>query len=470
MAIPDGLVEDDFRCGTMTALLDRSDPAGPVVQLEVAVLGARNGSPEPDPLLFFGGGPGAASLDTYIPTMATSALAAINERRDIVFIDARGAGRSTPSLACPEYDAAFVESFTVDGTPEEDADALVDGYLACRARLDGEGVPTSHHHSAAIVEDAVETLDALGYDGPVNVYGISYGARYALVLLREHPDRVRSAILDSPVTPEADIVGSGPSSFETSLAALFATCARSTTCSAEYPTLEDDVFAAAAMLDESPATVDVMVDGESTSVVINGHRILAGLYAVLYVPELAQLIPQAVQGILAGSPLVINALAPGLVEGERTGSAGHYASVYAAEELPFITADSVAMLQTGVRSELVAAVAPQNADVLLALQEGWPVEARPPVSKEPVTSDVPTLLLSGELDPGTPAMWAADAVARLSNGQHLIFPGYGHGVLRDTLPDEPADDTCGRRIAAAFIDAPMESVDASCVDTLPPLL
>ena len=85
----------------------------------------------------------------------------------------------------------------------------------------------------------------------------------------------------------------------------------------------------------------------------------------------------------------------------------------------------------------------------------WP---RAPVSAayyEPVMSDVPALVLSGELDPVTPPGWGESVAKHLRNGQHITMPATGHGVI---------GTPCGSRLIRDFIDrGSVEGLDISCV-------
>jgi pimeloyl-ACP methyl ester carboxylesterase len=86
----------------------------------------------------------------------------------------------------------------------------------------------------------------------------------------------------------------------------------------------------------------------------------------------------------------------------------------------------------------------------------WPRGTLQPAYFEPVTSSVPTLVLSGEVDPVTPPSWAAAAVRHLPNGRHLIAAATGHGVVQTA---------CGNRLIAEFLEtADASSLDARCLD------
>ncbi len=59
----------------------------------------------------------------------------------------------------------------------------------------------------------------------------------------------------------------------------------------------------------------------------------------------------------------------------------------------------------------------------------WPKGTVPEGYREPVTSVVPTLLLSGELDPVTPPSWGEEAKKTLSHSLHVVVPGVGHNTV-----------------------------------------
>ncbi len=65
---------------------------------------------------------------------------------------------------------------------------------------------------------------------------------------------------------------------------------------------------------------------------------------------------------------------------------------------------------------------------MLRVCAAWPKGTLPPGYADPVRSDVPVLLLSGELDPVTPPRHAEAAKATLSRSVHLVVPGVGHGA------------------------------------------
>lgn len=94
----------------------------------------------------------------------------------------------------------------------------------------------SHFHSAAIAADFAAVLEALGYE-TYNIWGYSYGGRVAQVLMRDFPDRVRSAVLDAPSMPER--YPAEPAMMQASLDLLFERCGASEACAEANPDLEE---------------------------------------------------------------------------------------------------------------------------------------------------------------------------------------------------------------------------------------
>ena len=86
----------------------------------------------------------------------------------------------------------------------------------------------------------------------------------------------------------------------------------------------------------------------------------------------------------------------------------------------------------------------------------WNVSPVPSSYYEPVASDIPTLLLSGGLDPATPAKWADVAMEKLSNATHLVAPTATHIV---------AGQSCANKLIAKFYDEKtVGDFDISCLE------
>lgn len=156
--------------------------------------------------------------------------------------------------------------------------------------------------------------------------------------------------------------------------------------------------------------------------------------------------------------------APRLVGGNPTYSNGHEASVLCAEVGPFWPASDYDAAIADVDDALVTAIRPIAYDVDVGQCDFWDVAPRPDIARQPVISDIPTLVLHGEYDLAVPPSNSALAAENLTNAQRVVFPGYGHVVLGQNADPESA--SCELGILEAFVDAPTEPVDTACVDAL----
>lgn len=427
----------EVTCGTVV-VPERRDggetPDDGVVTLAVAILHSGAATPAPDPVVFLAGGPGSPAIRSAFAMLP--AFEPVLAGRDVVVIDQRGAGDSTPSLRCE---------------PTEDP-------AACRARLVADGVDLAAYTTRENAADVADVVGALGL-GEVNLLGGSYGTRLGLAVLRDHPDLVRSAVLDS-VAPVQVPTGPGVArSTASGLHVLAEGCRADATCRERHGDLEAALVAAVRALDASPGSVQV--GGQTASV--DGGQLVSLLVSAQYyteaIPELPAVIDAAADGDLGPYARLAGAMAEG--EGDLAGalSAGMMWSVECAENVPFETppefADAVADLDPAVGEHVV-----EGSLYASGICDVWDVPAVDPADREPVRSDVRTLLLAGEYDPVTPLAWAELAAETLTRAQVHEFPAAGHGVFR-TSP-------CARSMIVAFLDDPTATVDAGCIAAVPP--
>jgi hypothetical protein len=84
-------------CGRVRVPENRAAPAGRTLDLFVVRLPGRGSPKAPEPVFFLAGGPGDAASETA--SDLPGVLGILRPRRDLVFVDQRGTGRSHP-LAC----------------------------------------------------------------------------------------------------------------------------------------------------------------------------------------------------------------------------------------------------------------------------------------------------------------------------------------------------------------------------------
>lgn len=431
---------NDALCGEVTVFENRETRQGRTIALQVVVLPALSNSPRPDPLYFLAGGPGQGAA-----TMAADVRALfgrIQATRDIVLVDQRGTGGSN-GLECQSDDD------TLAPLVEPDAVAL-SRLRACLASYDAD---TRFYTTVIAMDDLDEVRAYLGHDR-INIYGGSYGTRAGLVYLRRHGEHVRSIVLDGLAPTDMRLPLYLARDAQRALDRLLADCAGNLACHARYPDLGNRVRALFARLEAEPVTQRVVHPRTGAA---ENLRIDAGLLAnfvmgALYSPMTASMVPELLaraeaddfQGLLALASL-------GEASAENM-SVGMQLSVLCAEDAPRIAAEQVASVSAG------SVFARHLIEDRLAACAFWPAGTVPASYYEPVTSDVPALLLSGDLDPVTPPSWGEAVAVHLSRGRHVVAPATGHGVVTTG---------CGQRLLEAFVDAgSADGLDTGCVEAL----
>lgn len=94
----------------------------------------------------------------------------------------------------------------------------------------------------------------------------------------------------------------------------------------------------------------------------------------------------------------------------------------------------------------------------------WPRAGLPPGFHEPVGGRVPTLVLTGGLDPTIPVGWTRTVTRWLRDSRRVVFPNRGHELGPNSA------DGCMRGIVTDFLADPVpERLDASCTRDPDPL-
>ena len=436
-------VQGEALCATYPVWEDRAAQAGRRIPLHIVILPAVGPDKAPDPVFYLAGGPGQGATTT---AAWKSGDTATRQRRDIVLVDVRGTGRSGP-LDCDLYDGG------TDVAKVAAAAFPVPAARRCREELEKKA-DLRLYTTALSADDLDEVRAWLGY-GKVNLHGGSYGTRMAQVYLKRHPESVRTLVLDGVAPLGEPIPLHHAYAGQRAVDFVLADCAADAACKAAFPRLREELQEVFARLDRG-VTVEVADPrtGKKSTVRPDRGLVAEGIRFLLYGDRggnLPREIHRAAQGNLA--PLVE------LAVGRRLGLDGDLAtglmfSITCAEDLPFID-DATAAQKT--RGTLLGDYRIRQQK---AVCEVWPRGAVSPADREPLRSDAPVLLLSGERDPVTPPEFAERAARGLPNALNVVFAGGGHG----------ADGDCRNRILAAFLDkGSAQGIDASCAREAPPV-
>jgi pimeloyl-ACP methyl ester carboxylesterase len=426
-------------CATLEVPEDPAAPDGRRITLRLALVPARASRPEPDPVLFLAGGPGQSALEAY-PT-GQAAFRPLLARRHVLLVEQRGTGGSSP-LTCPLPDWKVPAAQDAAGAREQ--------ARACLRRYDGKADPR-HYTTSDYLRDLERVRQALGI-AHVNLAGGSYGTRVALEYLRRHPDAVRSVFIDSVVPPELALGQDHARNLEDALGAIAARCAADAGCQARFGDLGATLRGLRRQVREAPRTVAFR--HPQTHALLRGPfsefalLVVARMFA--YSPQASALLPLLLTEAAAGRPEALLAQAE-LLHASLDGELAH------GMELSVLCAEDADLLHPRAedRDTLMGNALPELVAAQCAV---WPRGARPDGFHDPVVSDKPVLLLSGQYDPVTPPRYAEQVARTLSNSRHLVAAGQGH---------TPMTVGCMPRLLKEFVETlEPRAIDAGCLDAL----
>ena len=441
LALPGTNLTAAARCGTYEVAENPAQPNGRKISLNIAIAPASGKSTESDPLFFFAGGPGQAASETWV--MIRPMLNKIRKNRDIVMIDQRGTGKSN-KLSCES-------EIEEDLNQEIDLELVKSETEKCLAKLDGD--PRFYTTSIAM-GDYNQVRQAMGYD-KINIMGVSYGTRAAQVYLRLFPDTVRTVTLDSVVPMQLALGQEHAPMLDRSVKAVFDDCAADQVCNSLFPGQAEDLNALFNQLREEPRQITIInpVSGEPQDMRLTADTLAVAIRFLSYASETQALIPLLVHEALESGDLSRLASQAILV---MTGlnemlARGMELSVMCAEDYPFI--DQTADYSDSLIGNLMLEIIDLQCSV-------WTRGEVSPGFHQPVVSDLPVLLMSGERDPVTPPHYAALTAESFSNSLNLVARGQAHSVMKNV---------CLRDITMDFINAgSIDDLDSSCVDNIQP--
>jgi len=449
-AVPIPETEKNVQCGYVVVPEDRSAHNGKTIRLPIVILRSLSSTPKPDPVLRTLGGPGASSLKMIRGRRSSPWL----RDRDMIIFEQRGTKFAQPALDCPEVDGATIEN------AKERLDYLaarkreVAAAKACFDRLTKAGLYLSAYNSAESAADIEDVRRVLKLD-KINLYGVSYSARLMLDVMRYYPSGIRSVILESTLSPEINYDEVGVDGVVRSLNEMFAGCKADTDCNAAYPDLEKEFYTVVKRLDDKPVTFSTKdpKSDKSYDINLNGDDFVTWIVDYLFSNEPAATVD---------APYVIHqAFGGNLVEqfkryaGDKLNGSfyswGMRYSVWCSEEVPF---EKMGLIKE--QSDKYLGLKGYKVMALPDICSVWKVKPAKPISNQPVTSNIPALVLAAQYDAYTDPAWGRAVSKRLKNGFFFEIPWAGHGPAFSVR--------CVSEMIADFLDDPSAAPKSDCVD------
>lgn len=443
--VDEGAATISAYCNDFSVPEDWSAPQGRHILLKVAVLRAETDKPRADLVTFLDGGPGGAATEDYVA--AESGFNPLRESRNILLIDQRGTGSSN-ALNCIDKKE---ESHALPDQGREAGEAReISAIKACLAKLAPRADPKFYSTTDA-ARDLEAVRIALG-SPQLDLIGVSYGTRMAQQYAGRYPNAIRSIVLDSPVPNRLILLSEHARNLENALKIQLGQCTKNAECAKTYGDPYTTLYRVRNGLRAHPQTIDLhdAVSFAPLHLTLTADDLASVVRFYAYSPITASLLPlmlqQADQGnfapLLGQKKWVADDLADHLTSGVS-------ASILCAED-----ADQL-VINPDDENTIMGNAAINQVQKLCQL---WPHETRAANFHDPLVSAVPTLVLSGELDPVTPPAYGAEVVRTLSNARLLTVTGQGHSVI---------GVGCMPRIVSRFVDTlDVKAISGKCLEKL----
>lgn len=393
-------------CGVLLVPENRSDPDSRLIPLPVLRVPSTSANPQ-SPVFRLGGGPGVTNIyDAATPEMLKT--------HDYVRIGYRGADGVT-RMDCPGVDEAMTAPRHIFEPAAKKA--LEDALYACLKGYEDAGFDLDGYTILEVIADMELARREMGYT-QVNLHSGSYGTRLALLWAHLHPDSVHRSVIVAPNPPGR--MGWTPQIVDLKIRQYSDLCALDEYCSSRTDDLSETVRTTLQNLPDSWYGVP-----------IDEARVRVGLFNMLYQTDMAAM----------GFDALFSA-----EEGDYSGVAAFSmvfnflfsdALIWGDSALKSLTADNrpaYVIEDFNPPGTIMGTPMSELGEAFRKVVERLDVKMVPEEFQGPQTSDVATIVMSGNLDIATPREYAVtEIMPYLPNGTLVPMQHAGH---QDLVPGE----------------------------------
>ncbi|TQV72336.1 alpha/beta fold hydrolase [Aliikangiella marina] len=411
-----------------------------------------------DPVVYLTGGPGAHAL-TYVKRFKDHGLV---KHRDLYILEQRGIGFSDDF--CEFYNARNPKLSDVD-TFAANQMAGVEAAAQCARNAAKSGVDLSGYSTTENARDVKALRMALGFE-QWNVWGISYGSILGQAYIKQDPQGIKAIALDAimPLFARDDALFWRVAKwYDRDLKKLDEACVAHGDCAERFPELGQRIRQAAQSVMGNPIVVEV----KDTEVYPSGKAyVFEDMAAMLPFMMLYE------QSNYPALPAIIYAWSDIVERRDET-----YFKLLTQMTSNFFTSspgmrdailcndggkDSIknsGLLDIKELPILGAAIGTEEA--LKRSAELCSIVGAEPRSASEYTmteTDLPALIIEGDMDPITPPPLAKAILPGFKNATYVEFPYAGHGPSRSVK--------CAGDMLNLFYDSPNTTPDLSCVESM----
>ncbi|KAK2765070.1 hypothetical protein FQN54_008769 [Arachnomyces sp. PD_36] len=459
---PCGEIEDEIseiypvplpiECASLPVPLDYTDENSETLDLSLVRVNATL-EPVQGSILFNPGGPGGSGVE-YVALSSDSLHAILGGQFNLIGFDPRGTGKTIP-FNCNATDAPWDiarRDIVAARNMTEDLffiwDAMEDASDSCAETMADIG---DYLGTPFVARDMIEIVDALGEDGLLHYWGMSYGTFLGATFAAMFPERVGRVLLDSVVNPHEYVDGTWMSCLEDVDKGFFALLSECVDSPDRCPLGRyfGPTTTAHDLLEAIDAELKSLNSSPGGDIVYTSIKL--AIHSALYAPRRWPSIADTLQALLNGTATEQPPRAP-----DPYNEGVHAHEGIKCGDTPW-RADS---------PEDIIDIVVQQSQVSGFSDAWFPYTWVCPTwrfdAKERYTGDFtaktnyPLLLINGEYDPITPISGAYNTSAGFEGSVVLPHSGYGHGST-----SHPSVCTA-RAIRSYFLDGELPGLGAHC--------
>lgn len=437
--------EDSLLVGTFPVHENRITRKGRKINLYVAVTPALVRDSLKEPIFMIDGGPGVGvSHQSYFYTEEDT-----NYRRyhDIVYVDARGTGKSSPLNCLAIQSKQSPQEYFADPYRKSELDACLETLR--------DSVDFNFYQTKYIVEDLEEVRRWLGYE-KINLLAISFGGKVALQYMDRYPESIHRVVLHAPDAPNIDYLSWRGRYSQRALDILFENCRQDSSCHANYPDLNQEFEGLKTRFKREAVRHELIANDSTYTIEMSWPPVAAKIASMLYNDFNYIQIPYIIhEAYRENYTPLLEAMNVTSTDTSYVFADGMWLSNVCSEDIALATINYK-------EEELESFLGDYIYQTRKNACDHWPVEIVDASHYRPVVSDIKTLILSGNMDPTLPPETGAEIAKNLSNCQHIVIPYMAHMFGDLTNLD------CYDHHVVAFFEDREDHLSISCFNEMKP--
>lgn len=406
------------RCGYLVVPENRQKPTGRRIKIPFVYVRKQGADSVKNVTLYTTGGPGYSTIANIDSIRGNSDFLQFG---GFIAFDQRGTKKALPCLDCPEVDAAIKRSYK-EGLSKDSLEW--EAVRRCRKRLMHEGTDLSAYNTIESAADINDLRKLLHIDS-LNLFGISYSGGLMLTVAGNHPEAVRTLILNSPLPGYVNYEEHALFNHEEALNQVFANCEADST-GPQYAQLRDRFHRYFTSITGRRFTIRYVEKGgvDTLAIQYTKQELMDAIIDRLTTYGLRS-VPFVINELINGNHAVyVKEQLDNIFSGNKTLSRGMRYSIYCSEQIAY--ADRSLVKKQEEMMPWYEGYSFNNVDHPVC--DCWKVKPEPAVVKVPVYSKVPALIAAGDADPWCRLFYNRLIRRTMPNAQLMTVHNNGHGA------------------------------------------